>query len=98
MMTECPVMFEPSLVKSFAAYVRSGDEPTARSLSPSGTVFLLLRHTSMRIGESVDLSYDCLRPAGPNQWALPIHSCLQHGIGGGFELPLDFPWSPRASS
>ena len=26
----------------------------------------------MRIGESVDLSYDCLRLAGPNQWALYV--------------------------
>ena len=27
-------------------------------------VFLLLRHTGMRIGECVDLSYDCLRNVG----------------------------------
>jgi integrase len=26
---------------------------------------LLLRHTGMRIGECVDLSFDCLRPIGP---------------------------------
>jgi hypothetical protein len=26
----------------------------------------------VRIGECVDLSYDCLRPAGPNQWALHV--------------------------
>jgi hypothetical protein len=30
---------------------------------------LLLRHTGMRIGECVDLSLDCLRPIGTNQWA-----------------------------
>ena len=35
-------------------------------------VFLLLRHTGMRIGECVDLSYDCLRSTGPNQWAIHV--------------------------
>jgi site-specific recombinase XerD len=34
--------------------------------------FLLIRHTGMRIGECVDLSFDCLRPTGPNQWAVHI--------------------------
>ena len=33
---------------------------------------LLLRHTGMRIGECVDLSIDCLRPLGPNQWAIHV--------------------------
>jgi site-specific recombinase XerD len=37
-----------------------------------GNVFLLLRRTGMRIGECVDLSYDCLRAAGPNQWAIHV--------------------------
>ena len=37
-----------------------------------GNVFLLLRSTGMRIGESVDLSYDCLRSVGPNQWAIHV--------------------------
>jgi integrase len=37
-----------------------------------GDVFLLLRHTGMRIGECVDLSYDCLRCTGPNQWAIHV--------------------------
>ena len=37
-----------------------------------GNVFLLLRYTGVRIGECVDLSYDCLRPAGPNQGALHV--------------------------
>jgi integrase len=37
-----------------------------------GNVFLLLRHTGMRIGECVDLSYDCLRSTGPNQWAIRV--------------------------
>jgi integrase len=31
-------------------------------------ILLLLRHTGMRIGECVDLSLDCLRPLGPDQW------------------------------
>src|SRR5580700_9602895 len=33
---------------------------------------LLLRHTGMRIGECVDLSVDCLRSLGPNQWAIHV--------------------------
>jgi site-specific recombinase XerD len=33
---------------------------------------LLLRHTGMRIGECIDLSVDCLRPLGPNQWAIHV--------------------------
>ena len=37
-----------------------------------GNVFLLLRHTGMRIGECIDLSYDCLRSTGPNQWAIHV--------------------------
>jgi integrase len=37
-----------------------------------GNVFLLLRHTGMRIGESADLSYDCLRCTGPEQWAIHV--------------------------
>jgi integrase len=37
-----------------------------------GNVFLLLRHTGMRIGECVDLTYDCLRSTGPNQWAIHV--------------------------
>ena len=32
----------------------------------------LLRHTGMRIGEWVDLSVDCLRTLGPNQWAIHV--------------------------
>jgi site-specific recombinase XerD len=35
-------------------------------------VLLLLRHTGMRIGECVDLSADCLRTLGPNQWAIHV--------------------------
>jgi integrase len=37
-----------------------------------GNVFLLLRHTGMRIGECADLSFDCLRSIGPDQWAIHV--------------------------
>ncbi|HEX4651093.1 MAG TPA: tyrosine-type recombinase/integrase [Granulicella sp.] len=37
-----------------------------------GNVFLLLRRTGLRIGECADLSFDCLRSAGPDQWALHV--------------------------
>ncbi len=37
-----------------------------------GNVFLLLRHTGMRIGECIDLSLDCLRSTGPGQWAIHV--------------------------
>jgi integrase len=35
-------------------------------------VLLLLRHTGMRIGECADLSVDCLRPLGPEQWVIHV--------------------------
>lgn len=35
-------------------------------------VFLLLRHTGMRIGECVDLAYDCLHNVGPDRWAIHV--------------------------
>ena len=35
-------------------------------------VFLLLRRTGMRIGECADLSFDCLRSIGPDQWAIHV--------------------------
>jgi integrase len=38
----------------------------------AGNVFLLLRHTGMRIGECVDLSYDCLHSISPNRWAIHV--------------------------
>ncbi|MGD0649318.1 MAG: site-specific integrase [Acidobacteriaceae bacterium] len=38
----------------------------------AANVFLLLRHTGMRIGECVDLSYDCLHTISPNQWAIHV--------------------------
>jgi len=35
-------------------------------------VFLLIRHTGMRIGECADLSLDCLRALAPDQWAVHV--------------------------
>src|SRR5438874_5576826 len=37
-----------------------------------GNAFLLIRHTGMRIGECADLSSECLRSTGPNQWAVHV--------------------------
>ena len=37
-----------------------------------GNAFLLIRHTGMRIGECADLSFDCLRSTGPDQWAILV--------------------------
>jgi integrase len=37
-----------------------------------GNVFLLIRHTGMRIGECADLSCDCLRSTGPDLWAIHV--------------------------
>jgi site-specific recombinase XerD len=34
--------------------------------------FLLLRHTGMRIGECADLSFDCLRLVGSDDWAIHV--------------------------
>ena len=38
----------------------------------AANAFLLLRHTGMRIGECVDLSYDCLHSISQNQWAIHV--------------------------
>lgn len=35
-------------------------------------VFLLLRHTGMRIGECADLAYDCLHKVAPDGWAIHV--------------------------
>jgi len=35
-------------------------------------VFLLLRHTGMRIGEAADLSFDCLHSTTPEHWAILV--------------------------
>ena len=37
-----------------------------------GNAFLLIRHTGIRIGECADLSIDCLRSTGPDQWAVHV--------------------------
>jgi integrase len=34
--------------------------------------FLLLRHTGMRIGEAVDLAFDCLHTSGPDHWNIHV--------------------------
>ena len=38
----------------------------------NSNAFLLLRHTGMRIGECIDLSWDCLRCIGPDLWAIHV--------------------------
>ena len=38
----------------------------------ASNTLLLIRHTGIRIGECVDLSFDCLRPIAPGQWALHV--------------------------
>jgi hypothetical protein len=38
----------------------------------ASNLLLLQRHTGMRIGECVDLAADCLRPMGPDQWAIHV--------------------------
>src|ERR1019366_7245842 len=38
----------------------------------NSNAFLLLRHTGMRIGECADLSFDCLRLVGPDDWAIHV--------------------------
>jgi site-specific recombinase XerD len=38
----------------------------------ASNALLLLRHTGMRIGECVNLSFDCLRTIGPGQWAIHV--------------------------
>jgi integrase len=35
-------------------------------------IFLLLRHTGIRIGECADLSYDCLHHVAPDHWAIHV--------------------------
>src|SRR5437763_12126465 len=43
-------------------------------------VFLLLRHTGMRIGECVDLAYDCLHNVGPDRWAIHVPLMVRAGV------------------
>jgi integrase len=44
----------------------------ARRNDLASNVFLLLRHTGMRIGECVDLSFDCLHARAPGEWAIHV--------------------------
>lgn len=37
-----------------------------------GNAFLLIRHTGMRIGECADLSVDCIRSTGLDQWTIHV--------------------------
>jgi len=48
------------------------DQEFLRRNDLGGNVFLLLRRTGMRIGECADLSFDCLRSTGPDQWAIHV--------------------------
>jgi integrase len=43
-----------------------------RRNSVASNALLLVRHTGIRIGECVDLSFDCLRLVAPGQWALHV--------------------------
>jgi integrase len=59
----------------FRALDSEQDQRSSRNCSPQrsgGNALLLLRHTGMRIGECVDLSVDCLRPLGPDQWVIHV--------------------------
>jgi integrase len=38
----------------------------------NSNAFVLVRHTGMRIGECADLSFDCLRLVGPDDWAIHV--------------------------
>jgi site-specific recombinase XerD len=38
----------------------------------ASSVLLLLRHTGMRIGECIDLSFDCLHAGAPGEWAIHV--------------------------
>ena len=52
------------------------DEPIQQELMRRNDLLsnalLLLRHTGMRIGECIDLSCDCLRSTGPDEWAVHV--------------------------
>ena len=44
----------------------------ARRNDLAANIFLLLRHTGIRIGEAADLPYDCLHSAVPDQWVIHV--------------------------
>src|SRR5450759_2124097 len=45
---------------------------TTPTASLSTAAVMRISHTGMRIGECVDLSFDCLRLLAPGQWALHV--------------------------
>jgi len=51
---------------------RSIQQELLRRDDRNSNAFLLLRHTGMRIGECADLSFDCLRLVGPEDWAIHV--------------------------
>ena len=51
---------------------RSIQQELLRRDDRNSNVFLLLRHTGMRIGECADLSFDCLRLVGSDDWAIHV--------------------------
>ena len=55
-----------------AAQDQSIQQELLRRNDLASNFLLLLRHTGMRIGECADLSYDCLRSNGPDQWAIHV--------------------------
>lgn len=51
---------------------RSIQQELLRRNDLPANVFLLLRHTGMRVGECADLAYDCLRQMGSDRWAIHV--------------------------
>jgi integrase len=51
---------------------RSIQQELLRRNDLPANVFLLLRHTGVRIGECADLAYDCLHQMGPDRWAIHV--------------------------
>jgi len=51
---------------------RSIQQELLRRNDMAANVFLLLRHTGMRIGECAGLTYDCLHHVGPDRWAIHV--------------------------
>src|SRR6202790_76827 len=72
--TNCAKDSAPSISPSMLMPTRADNKPPNYwpIVLTLKAFFLLLRHTGMRIGECVDLSYDCLRSTGPNQWTIHV--------------------------
>src|SRR6202043_2777783 len=74
--------FDPSRRFSAASSTSSpGLDGAAGSIHPTGVALpqrsggqhlLAAAHTGMRIGECVDLSWDCLRNVAPDRWAIHV--------------------------